>query len=152
MVTFSPTGWAARYKDPEYPNLVVQEAVERFSEDGDALVVDRRYGTLIPARARTGFVGLVECGRMMSVVPAPPGWRVGGQTDDGYAWSDPVVAWLVDETGTGYPLIRDGRHLTMVEDAVSEYTLSGPDDPDPSVKPDTDSDGGDGRSVGEAVQ
>ncbi|MGI8310481.1 hypothetical protein [Saccharopolyspora hattusasensis] len=105
MVEISPTGWAALYKAD---SGFVERAVERFDDDGHALVVDPQRGALVPAHHLSGFQFLTECARAFSVVPSQPGWRVVG-VDDDYVPPVRVVedvhAWLVADGGMGWPLI-----------------------------------------------
>ncbi|MEU0508824.1 MULTISPECIES: hypothetical protein [Amycolatopsis] len=105
MIDYSPTGWVALIQEDDLPTPT-RITVEKFSDEGDALVVDPRRGQLRTASRMKGFQGLEQCPRWPPVVtPAQPGWRVVGTLESGEEWSDPVVAWAIDDTGYGYPLI-----------------------------------------------
>lgn len=100
--------------------------------DWNALVVDRSHGVLTVAKRRSGFVELAECGRSSAVVASPPGWRVVSQEDDA-EWSEPILAWIVADSGVGQPMIADrvSGYIACAEDFSAKYALWGPDDPEP---------------------
>lgn len=124
----SPTGWIARFEPRR------SRQVERFSEAGDALVVNELTGRLVPAKDVAGFQQLEQCGRQLSVIAAAPGWRTTG-IDDGDRWEEPVVAWFVNDSGVGQPMTvwkEEGR-LAVANLDGSPYTLLAPDDPTPDA-------------------
>ncbi len=127
MYEISPTGWFAICGGRELP-------VERFSEDGHAMVVgDERNGRLVEARNVDGFVQIIRRGRFVSMVPETTGWRVGGKVD-GAAWAKPVVAWMIGDHGVGVPLVKS-EFNTEIEFASyidKSYVLLQPGD-DPSA-------------------
>lgn len=128
MVMYSPTGWSAQYRGD---HGLVAKAVERFSGDGEALVVHSADGILVPARNLPDFEGLRACSRTWSVVPCLPGWKATGKLRD---YEDEVTedvhAWLVNDAGNGDPLIVDREFATLVpaHEVIPDFTLVSPDE------------------------
>lgn len=123
----SPTGWAARYEQTRGgPDLL---PVERFDDEGNALVVHPESGFLGPVRNISigRFVELTRCSRTVTVLPASPGWSVVGlRSDEDTAWTEPVIAWLVDDTGEGTPIVPvhgDSHQLTTLVASTGEPLL-----------------------------
>jgi hypothetical protein len=112
---FSPTGWVAIYK-PTPSNGVVVRPVEAWSDGRDALVADERTGRLVVASNSTDFVRLQKCSRVVSAIPAQPGWSLRiweGNKDDGPTFTVPIAAWIVDEAGNLTPV--GGSNGTYLE-------------------------------------
>lgn len=84
-----------------------QIPVVAWSDEGEALVVDSRRGTLRPARTLTGFTAVTEDDE--SIVTAVPGggWMMRYIAEDGSTWVEPVVAWAVDRRGYADALATD---------------------------------------------
>jgi hypothetical protein len=103
---FTPTGWMARY-NPTKPNAPVIRPVVAWNDEGEALVVDESRAKLVRAANFADFVRLDRCSRVVSAVPAQPGWTVKiweDNDDDSSIFSVPIVAWLVDEEGFLTPI------------------------------------------------
>lgn len=103
---FTPTGWVARYKyhdgrEEEFP-------VETWSSDGDAMIVDYMSGRLTPVWRREGFAKLDRVDRIVTAVPAAPGWRVKLEGEPGDFWEEPIAAWLVTDQGHIHPVLDFG--------------------------------------------
>ncbi|MEV0087264.1 hypothetical protein [Saccharopolyspora sp. NPDC050642] len=119
MSTFPPTGWVACFKvDGE---RVIRRDVQRFSDDGVALVVDPERGTLVPAPSRAGFLFLEEEAAALGVVQSPPGWHVTGKNADGSTFAEPVVAWVVDTNGTGLPIVANDSETLLLKTAEGNF-------------------------------
>ena len=116
---FTPSGWAAVYEPSTSDDQVSWRPVERFNGEGEhaageALVVDERQGRLVPANSLKGFQRLVPANLVVAAVAAAPGWRLkiwADHADDASVVQLPIVAWIVDATGTAHPVPRhlDGQ-------------------------------------------
>lgn len=126
---YSPTGWSAQYKDEHGQST---KAVERFSETGEALVVHTGDGVLVPARDLAGFEGLRACSRTWTIVTCQPGWQVAGGLRDyeDEQVAEDVHAWLINDAGSGDPLIVDREFSTLVpaHEVIPNFALLGPDE------------------------
>lgn len=126
----SPTGWIARI---EQDGIIDDWPVERWDDDGQALIADPDRGSLRVAAATKGFQGLEKAHRAIGTIAAPPGAHLTlriqrpatpanfGKSDEE---SRPVIGWMVTDWGAAFPLVAH------------------PDDPYPSVI-----DGNDFRSM-----
>lgn len=118
----SPTGWLARFtvkatgRDVHYP-------VEAFAADGTPLVLDERPTQLrlrpareVAAGKGADFADLERSPRLVSVIPAAPGWRIryrpGGQDA---AVTVPIIAWNTYDNSETYPV--PAPHPPVVETA-----------------------------------
>ena len=108
----SPTGWMAAYDHGALPYAT--RPVERFSEEGEALVVDERSGNLVSAAGLHGFAELTRCSTTVSVIPADPGWTVTFKDGD-TSFTEPIVAWIVNDVGNGNPLVVDDDRTGVEE-------------------------------------
>jgi len=129
---FSPTGWYATFDQSRSPGGVLQARVEAWSPDGAALVVDPGAGRLVPATGVAGFVELRPCRRVVSVIPAPPGWRV-HHVDDTGSYNSSVVGFAVSADGEGLPVVAHPLGTDARELSRPSQTLLGPDEPDPDT-------------------
>jgi hypothetical protein len=103
---FSPTGWVAIFK-PTPSNGAVVRPVETWSDGRDALVADERTGRLVVASNSTDFVRLQKCRRVVSAIPAQPGWSLRiweGNKGDGSTFTVPIAGWIVDDAGNLTPV------------------------------------------------
>lgn len=75
--------------------------VVAWSDDGQALVVDRKGGGLRVAATVAGFVRLVH---KTEVTIVPGGGWMGDFDDDITRTTMPVVAWRIEDDGDGRPL------------------------------------------------
>jgi hypothetical protein len=106
---YTATGWYATFDPKKHPRRNVQNPVEAWSADGEALVLDGDKGRLVPAARVPGFEGLMPCRRIVQVVPAQPGWKVTFPPDEKInepePWTLPVLAWIIDDEGEAKPLL-----------------------------------------------
>lgn len=112
-----------------------REPVVKFDENGTAMVLQHADGVLTPASKQRGFVEIAHVTTHVFVIPAEPGWEVFGHGEDGSEWSDPVIAWGINDAGFGVPIFPDREAgILMDSDEVKPRPkLRGPGE----AKPDT---------------
>jgi hypothetical protein len=116
---WSPTGWGAEYINAEGDRYT--RSVERWGDRGEALVGSEEEGRLVPATKLPRFQQLVEFHRVVSVVPAAPGWTLHAQAFAGApAFTTPIAAWVMDGDGDFWPVA-----------GVGEPSFPGMGNPDP---------------------
>ena len=134
---WSPTGWGAEIKNEGGQVLRV---VEKWSDEGDALVGDES-GRLVVAAKLSGFQRLVQLHRVIGIIPAATGWRVNAHTFGPYpGFISPIAAWVVDGEGNFWPVIgltepegggqaqpSDDGDVIMKARLSSRYRIIGPD-------------------------
>jgi hypothetical protein len=131
---FSPTGWYATFDQTRSPGGVLQARVEAWSPDGAALVVDPTAGRLVPATAVAGFAELRPCRRVVSVIPAAPGWRV-HHVDDSGSYNSTVVGFAVAADGEGLPVVAHPLGTDAEELSRPSPAQLSPDEADPETPP-----------------
>ncbi|MFG3492977.1 hypothetical protein [Streptomyces sp. NPDC047972] len=128
----SPTGWLACYRtdeEIEKKRFGHRLPVDGWSPDGEALVVDARRGTRVPAANLPSFRGLLRAeSSTVGVVPGQ-GWSVaypnGGSPD-------PVIAWAIDRHGYAKPLIANSDGYAEPWEQESHGGFLAPGDPEDS--------------------
>lgn len=115
-VRTSPTGWLAEFVASTGWTM----PVEKFTDDGVALVVDRKQAKLVPVKEMASFSQLVPCSRTARIISATDGWFAIGND-----WEEPVVGWLVGDNGLGIPLTADLDSGVVAEagEQGTSYTL-----------------------------
>ncbi|MGH3857792.1 MAG: hypothetical protein ACRDR6_30740 [Pseudonocardiaceae bacterium] len=109
---YTATGWYATFDPNKSRGGCIQQPVEAWSPDGDAMIVDKQAGYLVPVRAVPGFKSLHPCGRIGRVIKAAEGWQMHFADDDLAIDALPVIGWIIDNEGEAKPLLPvegDGR-------------------------------------------
>ncbi|WP_155247735.1 hypothetical protein [Salinispora arenicola] len=109
MTDFSTSGWIALFGNHQ-ANVEGWDLVTR-----KALVVDPEQGILRPVTDYPDFQRLIYAHKVVSAIPATPGYRV--------LWRDPlagveteaIVGWLVTERGGAVPITANGAPAEEAE-------------------------------------
>lgn len=133
----SPTGWLARFtvkatgRDVHYP-------VEAFAPDGTPLVIDERPTQLrlrpareVAAGKGADFEDLERSPRLVSVMPAAPGWRLRfkPRSDQDAIITAPIIAWHTFSNNETYP-VPAPRPPVVVTGPIADGTVLAPGDPE----------------------
>ena len=102
MISAVPRAHVAVYHGPgaKHPEL----PVIAWSDDGVPLALDPETGHLVHATDIEGFSQILETSAR-TIIPGG-GWLVtyGPGDDGGEPQTVPVVAWVIDQDGNGYPV------------------------------------------------
>jgi hypothetical protein len=127
---YTPTGWYATFDPKEHPQRHVQRAIEAWSPEGKALIVDEQTGRLVAANMSRGFTGIRPCSQVAQVIPAAPGWQMNFPADESIGcpepWVRPVIAWVVDTDGEAKPLLPLDDGTASAQGWPSNGTLTWP--------------------------
>jgi len=139
----SPTGWLVRFtvketgRDIHYP-------VEAFTPDGTPLVIDERPTQLrlrpareVAAGKGADFTDLEQSPRLVSVIPAAPGWRLryrpGGQD---MTVTVPIIAWNTYDNSETYPVPAPCPPVVQTGPVMAGRVLA-PDDTETETEEET---------------
>jgi hypothetical protein len=115
---WSPTGWGAKIVEGEREYSL---PVEKWGPKDGAMVAMTDSPKLVPVTKVPGFKELVPYHRVVSVLPAAPGWKVQAERFGPFApYTAPIAAWVMDGEGIFWPVI-----------GVSEPEDGGPHRPSP---------------------
>ncbi|MFI6827601.1 hypothetical protein ACIBG5_10910 [Kribbella sp. NPDC050241] len=108
MPDYNDTGWVVVYdRDAKAGSYETSEDVHSWDNEGNALIVDRKTGSLVLAAKREGFKRLEETSRIVAAIPAAPGWNLKiweRDAPDTSTFVAPIAAWLVTATGQVVPV------------------------------------------------
>ena len=115
---WSPVGRGAKIVEGEREYSL---PVEKWGPKDEAMVAMRDSPKLVPVTKVPGFKELVPYHRVVSVLPATPGWKVQADQFGPFApYTAPIAAWVMDGEGIFWPVI-----------GVSETEDGGPHRPSP---------------------
>lgn len=86
------------------------KCIEAFDDEGHALVVDDK-GRLVRANSYSNFTHVDEANQEVAGVLPGGGWTFAWTNPDGSSDSEPVVGWIVNDSGYATPLTVDDPNV-----------------------------------------
>lgn len=122
---WSPTGWGAKIVEEDWEYSL---PVEKWGPGDEAMVAMHDNPKLIPVTKVPGFKELVPYHRVVSVIPATPGWKVQADQFGPFPpYTAPIAAWVMDGEGSFWPVIGvsdPGNREPYRPSPNGEYTLT----------------------------